>query len=114
MRDSLFVVALDSALAHKFSESPVAAFVGDRYTPFSLRREVQGELAAEPKGLREVFVLVSKDFGEYDFEGSVFHPIEEVAVVANLYSFFHNCKITACFGKKVGEMKSFSRIRLNF
>ncbi len=56
-------------------------------------------------------MLVSKDFGEYDFEGSVFHPIEEVAVVANLYSFFHNCKITGRFGKKVAEEKVFLNIR---
>ena len=49
-------------------------------------------------------MLVGENLGEHDFEGSVFHPIEEVAVVANLYRFFHDCKITASFGKKVGEL----------
>ena len=38
-------------------------------------------------------MLICENPGEHGFEGAVFHPIEEVAVVANLYSFFHTAKL---------------------
>ena len=48
-------------------------------------------------------MLVGENLGEHGFEGSVFHPVKEVAIVANLYRFFHDRKNIEGFGKKVVE-----------